>query len=155
MIRIGEKALPFRIPAIIDQELVYLDPDRFNGKWVALCFVSRLGLSEATVLDHQGKALEEAGAVLLVTPTGTKSLQTLELTYLDGVSFTTIADPLGRLQRLYGGPIILPPSRCQTFFIDPDGFFRLYVAHSANDWSKGVLAEVLRAYQGREVAVQA
>ncbi|WP_447983546.1 hypothetical protein [Nitrospira sp. Nam74] len=147
MIRIGEEAFPFNIPAVINGDLDYLNPQQLRGRWVALCFVSRLGLIEATVLDYQGKAFEKAGGILLVVPVGTKSLHAFQPVYADHAHFIIVGDPLGRLQRLYGGPIVLPPSRCQTFLIDPDGLFRLYLAHSINDWGRDVLTGVLRTYQ--------
>jgi alkyl hydroperoxide reductase subunit AhpC len=155
MIRIGQKGFPFNIPAVINGDLLYLHPQQLKGRWVALCFVPRLGLIEATVLDHQGKILEEAGGLLLVVPVGTKSLHAFQPAYVDHAHFVILGDPLGRLQRLYGGPIVLPPTRCQTFLIDPNGFFRLYLAHSVNDWGRGVLTEVLRTYQWQEAAALA
>ena len=155
MIRIGEKAIPFGSPAVINGELVYLHPEHLKGRWGALCFVPHLGFIEATVLDQQGKVFAEAGGLLLAVPVGTRSLQSFQPAYADRENFVILGDPLGRLQRLYGGPIVLPSNRCQTFLIDPDGFFRLYLAHSVNDWGSGVLTQVLRAFQEQEAAALA
>jgi len=38
MRRIGEQALTFRTPAVVDGELTYIDPDEFLRQWVVLSF---------------------------------------------------------------------------------------------------------------------
>ena len=37
------------------------------------------------------------------------------------VHFTIVGDPLGRLQRLYGGPTTHCSGRARTFLVDPEG----------------------------------
>ena len=34
MKRIGDRALTFRLPAIVDGGLTFIDPDEFLGQWV-------------------------------------------------------------------------------------------------------------------------
>ncbi len=112
----------------------------------------RVGFIEATVLDHQGSGIEQVGGTLVVVPVGTRSLQKLQPEHIETASFIIVGDPLGRLQRLYGGPMTLPPGRCQTFLIDPCGILRLYLAHNLADWGRDMLTELVRAYQDQEAA---
>jgi hypothetical protein len=43
MRRIGEKAVTFRLPDVVDGEVAYIDPDEFMGQWVVLSLCRILG----------------------------------------------------------------------------------------------------------------
>ena len=106
MKRIGEPALTFRLPAIIDGGLTSIDPAQLHGQWVALCFLPHLGRAEIDLLDRQGRAMEDLGASLLVVSLETQALQREESRRIGGVHFALVGDPLGRLRRLYSGVTI-------------------------------------------------
>lgn len=152
MRRIGEQALTFRLPAVVDGEVTYIDPDEFLGQWVVLSFVPGLGQSDRVLWDEQGKDMEEFGAALLVVPLETQALYQARYLRSGRVHFTIVGDPLGRLQRLYGGPGVHSSGRGRTFLIDPDGALRFHLIHSLNERGMAALMELLQAFQDQEIA---
>jgi len=152
MRRIGEQALTFRVPAVVDGEVTYIDPDELLGQWVVLSFVPSLPQSDRVLWDEQGQDMEELGAALLLVPVETQSFYQ-ERSLRDGrVHFTIVGDPLGRLQRLYGGPTSHSPRRARTFLIDPDGTLRFHLIHSLNERGMAALMELLQAFQDQEIS---
>jgi alkyl hydroperoxide reductase subunit AhpC len=152
MRRIGERALTFRVPAVVDGEVTYIDPEEFLGQWVALSFVPSLGQSNRVRWDEQGKEMEELGAALLVVPVDPQALHQ-EGDYSTGrLHFTIVGDPLGRLQRLYGGPTTHSLGRARTFLVDPEGTLRFHLIHSLNDRGMAALMEMLQTFQDLEIA---
>lgn len=152
MRRIGEQALTFRLPAVVDGEVTFIDPDEFLGQWVVLSFVPGLGNSDRLLWDRQGKELATLGAALLVVPSEARALHQGRFSRTGRQRFTIVGDPLGRLQRLYGGPTSQSPGRGRTFLIDPDGLLRFHLVHSLSERGMGVLTEVLQACQDAEIA---
>jgi alkyl hydroperoxide reductase subunit AhpC len=152
MRRIGEQALTFRVPAVVDGEVTYIDPDEFLGQWVVLSFVPSLGQSERVRWDEQGKDVEALGAALLVVPLEAQALHQEGGHHSERVHFTIVGDPLGRLQRLYGGPTTHSPGRARTFLIDPDGTLRFHLIHSLNERGMAALMELLQAFQDQEIS---
>jgi len=65
--------------------------------------------------------------------------------------FTIVGDPLGRLQRLYGGSSTYSSGRARTFLIDPDGTLRFHLIHSLNERGMAALMELLQAFQDQEI----
>jgi len=152
MKRIGEAALTFRVPAIVDGDVTYIDPGQLQGQWVALCFVPHLGRVEIDLLDRQGQNMEELGASLLVMSLETRALQREECLRIGKVHFSLVGDPLGRLQRLYGGVTTQSWGRGRTFLIDPEGLLRFQLVHSLSERGMGVLMELVQAYQDQDIA---
>ena len=152
MKRIGERALTFRLPMIVDGTLAYSEPTQFEGQWVALCFVPHLGRVEIDLLDRHGKDLEELGTVLLVVPLESRALERGRYIEFAMVHFVTVADPSGRLLRLYGGVTTQSWGRGRTFLIDPDGLLRFHVTHSLSERGMAILKEVVQARQDQEIA---
>jgi len=66
MEHIGEKALTFRSPAVVNGELSYLKLEQYRGQWVAVSFVPCLGRIEAGLLDRYSTDVELLGATLLL-----------------------------------------------------------------------------------------
>ena len=152
MRRIGEQAFTFRLPVVVAGEMTYIDPDEFLGQWVALSFVPGLGESERGLWDEHGKDMEELGAAVLVVPLETQVLYQERYRRSGRVHFTIVGDPLGRLQRLYGGPATHSSGRARTFLIDPDGALRFHLIHSLNDRGTAALREMLQAFQDQEIS---
>ena len=152
MKRIGDPALTFRFPVIIDGGLASIDPAQLLGQWVALCFLPHLGGVEIDLLDRQGQAMEDLGALLLVVSLETQALQREECLRIGAVHFTLLGDPLRRLRRLYGGVTTQLWGRAQTFLIDPEGRLRFPLVHSLSEQGMGVLTESLQAHQDQEIA---
>lgn len=152
MKRIGEPALTFRLPAIVDGGMTSIDPAQLHGQWVALCFVPHLGRVEIDLLDRQGQVMEELGASLLVVSLETQALQREECLRIGKVHFSLLGDPLGRLRRLYGGVTTQSWGRAQTFLIDAEGLLRFPLVHSLSERGMGVLTELLQVHQDQEIA---
>lgn len=152
MKRIVEPALTFRLPAIVDGALTYLDPRQFEGQWVVLCFVPHLGRVEIDLLDRLGKDLEELGTVLLVVSLEPRALEREQCLQLGMVHFAVVGDPSGRLQRFYGGVTTQSWGLGRTFLIDPDGFLQFHLAHSLSERGMEVVMEVVQSHQDQEIA---
>ena len=153
MKRIGDKALTFRLPTIVDGALTFIDPDEFLGQWVVLSFVPALGEFDSALWNEQGKDMESLGAQLLVVPVETQPLHQQRSPRTERVHFRVVGDPLGRLKRLYGNPTLPSWGRGRTFLIDPDGLLRFHLVHSLSERGMGVLRELLQACQDAEIAV--
>ena len=151
MKRIGDKALTFRLPAMMDGGWNFIDPDEFLGQWVVLSFVLALGEFDSALWNEQGKEMESLGATLLVVPLEAKTLHEGQLNPPDKEHFTIVGDPLRRLQRLYGNPTLLSSGRARTFLVDPDGRLRFHVLHSLSERGMGVVMELLQTYQTEEI----
>lgn len=152
MRRIGEQAITFRLPVVIDGEMTYIDSEEYLGQWVVLSFVPGIEKSDMVLWDRQGNDMEELGASLLVVPLETQAF------YQEGdhstgrAHFTIVGDPLGRLQRLfYGGPTTHSSGWARTFLIDPDGAIRFHLIHSLNDRGMAAFRERLQAFQDQEI----
>lgn len=152
MRRIGEQAFTFRLPAVVAGEVTYIDPDEFLGQWVVLSFVPGLGESDTVLWDEQGKDMKALGAALLVVPWETQALHQDRDLRAGRVHFTIVGDPLGRLQRLYGGSTTQSSGRGRTFLIDPDGTLRFHLVHSLSERGMATLMELLQAFQDQEIA---
>ena len=70
--RIGQKALTFRFPAVIDGEVSYVGPEEFLGQWLFLSFVQTFEKSDSLLWNRQGKELAKLGAALLIVPSETQ-----------------------------------------------------------------------------------
>lgn len=121
MRRIGEQAFTFRLPAVVEGEVSYIDPDEFLGQWVVLSFVPGLGQSDRVLWDEQGQDMEALGAALLLVPVEAPVFYQEWSLRGERVHFAIVGDPLGRLQRLYGGSTTHSSGRARTFLIDSDG----------------------------------
>jgi alkyl hydroperoxide reductase subunit AhpC len=152
MKRIGQRALTFRLPAIVDGTLTYIHPQQFEGQWVALCFVPHLGRVEIDLLNRQGKDLEELGSVLLVVPLESRACERQRSIDCDLVHCFVVGDPSGRLRRLYGGVTTQSLGRGRTFLIDPEGVLRFHMTHSLSERGMAVVREVIQAHQDEEIA---
>ena len=151
MKRIGDKALTFRLPAMRDGGLNFIDPDEFLGQWVVLSFVPVFGEFDSVLWNEQGKEMESFGAALLLVPLEAKTLHRAQFPPPRREHFTIVADPLGRLQRLYGARTLMSSGRARTFLVDPDGRFRFHVVHSISERGMGVITELLHTYQSEGV----
>jgi alkyl hydroperoxide reductase subunit AhpC len=150
MRRIGDRALPFRLPAVADAGVTFIDPVEFLGRWVVLSFVPSLEEFDMDLWDAQGRNLQAFGAALLLVPLEARGLHSRF--HSEGREhFTIVGDPLGRLQRLYGARTLLSSGRARTFLVDPDGRLRFHVLHSLSDQGMGVIMEVLHTYQSAEI----
>ncbi|MBX3300954.1 MAG: redoxin domain-containing protein [Nitrospira sp.] len=150
--RIGQKALTFRFPAVVDGEVSYIGPKEFLGQWLVLSFVPALGESEIMLWNRHGQELAELGVALLLVPPEAQTLHGKQSFCTQHMHFVVAGDPMRRLQRLYGGPTTQSPGRGRTFLIDPDGLLRFHLVHSLTERGMGVLTELLQAYQDAEIA---
>jgi len=68
MKHIGEQALTFGLPVIVNGSMAYMDSDHYQGQWVGLCFVPHLGHAESELLDRQALEMRGRREVLLEVP---------------------------------------------------------------------------------------
>ena len=66
MSRLGDKARTYRLPTIINGALTYKTLELDRGRWVAVCFVPKLGVIEADLLDRYATDVELLGATLVL-----------------------------------------------------------------------------------------
>ena len=124
----GMYALDFKVPALDGGQLIYLRGEQFVGRLVALCFLPDTGLT-ADEIDHHAQRFLKMDATLVMVSPGVRPLHRL---WVDGSvqpSTIVLADPCGRLRRLFGVKSSETSPRCQTFVIDRDGTLRLRLAH--------------------------
>jgi len=143
--KIGRPSPPFRLPALVEGTLTYLDSARFKGRCVALCFLPPLGLLESAVLERYSPIFDQQKADLLgIVP---------ENAFFSGTwhrwiwpnGLILLSDPLGRLSRSFGVSHRPAPSRCQSFVIDPEGILRYHLVHDLNGRGMRALLEILKA----------
>lgn len=152
---IDRKHPPFRIPAWMEGNLTYADSNDFAGRWLALSFVHSLGLLETLFLDRQRPRVSQLGTTWLIIPPETWSFAQLPPGTLEAVRISIMTDPLGRLHRGYGITQMVPPGRCQSWLIDPDGIVRFHLVHDLNGRGLSAFLELLEACQGWEVKAPA
>jgi len=101
--RIGQKALTFRIPVIVADDVSYIHPDTFLGRWLVLSFVATLEHFDVQLWNRQGEKLAQHETALLLVPTETTVLDWSKPFIREQAQYTVVCDPLNRLQKLYGG----------------------------------------------------
>jgi alkyl hydroperoxide reductase subunit AhpC len=154
MIRIGHTAPRFRVPALVNGTLIYIDSTRFSHHWIVLCFVPRLGLNEVSFLDWQANSRHFAreNCSLLAVGSADYTLHQPWLSRVGKVKPILLADPLGHLHRTYKISID-PALRCQSFVIDSEGLLRFQIVHDLNGRGISVLSEILDATRRQPVRV--
>lgn len=153
MVRVGGQAPAFRVPAIMDGGLRYLDSLQLRGRRVVLSFLPRLGLGETLFLDrHVQSAVEtmEDITVLAVSP-GERDLHESWISDVGKLRVILLADPLRRLRRIYGVRATGMPTQCESFIIDSEGILRFHLVHDLTRRGIHELVEVLKATQTEAV----
>lgn len=143
MRRIGERAPRFRVPVLMNGTLVYMDSARFQGRWVALCFLPYVGLVETAFLDHQAERFAQIDTALFIVNSGTRPLHRLWIGGTAKPRILLLTDPLDRLHRSFGIAATHRPARCQTVLIDREGILRFHLIHDFNDRGLDALQEVV------------
>lgn len=128
MKRNGMYALDFNVPALDGGQLIYLRGKHLMGRLVALCFLPYAGLT-ADEIDHHAQRFQKVGARLVVVSSGVHPLHRLWVDRPVQPSTIVLADPCGRLHRLFGVRSSETSPRCQTFVIDREGTLRLHFTH--------------------------
>jgi alkyl hydroperoxide reductase subunit AhpC len=150
MKRIGDQALPFRLPALGDDGFAFINPDALLGRWVVLSFVQGLNAGDSALWDDEGRCVRAFGATLLVVPSEAKTVHRPQI-HASSHHFTIVADPLGRLQRLYGGRTLLSSGTARTFLVDPGGRLRFHVVHSVSPRGMDMISEVLFSHRSEQM----
>src|SRR5579884_145484 len=132
MLLIGHRAPRFRVPALRDGALTYLDSAGLRGRWVVLCCLPRLSLVEATIVDRQAATFADYRAEFLAVAPDDRTLR--------------------RLHRAYGLVQDQTLTRCRTFLIDPDGLLRFHLVHDLTGRGLGAIMEILRLFQHQRTA---
>lgn len=155
MLHIGQRAPRFRVPALRDGALTYLDSAGLHGRWVVLCCLPRLSPVEATIVARQAETFARYGAELLAVAPEDDALRRPWLSRLGLLSVPILVDPVRRLRRAYG---LIPDqvsTRCRTFLIDPDGLLRFHLVHDLNGRGLSAVTEILRLFQHQRTAALA
>lgn len=133
MKRNGTYALDFQAPALVGTQLTYLRGRQFMGHLVVLCFLPHAGPLQMDAIDrYAGRFLGIGVTLLIVSPDG-RSLHRLWIDQSQKSSIAVLADPCGRLHRLFGVTGASLSSRCRSFVIDGEGVLRLCVSHNFID----------------------
>ncbi len=66
--RIGQKALTFRFPAVIDGEVSYVGPEEFLGQWLFLSFVQTFEKSDSFALESTRQRTSKTGSSTTHSP---------------------------------------------------------------------------------------
>jgi peroxiredoxin len=128
MKRNGMYALDFNAPAVDGGQLIYLRGKHLMGRLVVLCFLPDAGL-RADEIDHHTQRFQKVDATLVIVSSGVRPLHRLWVDPPAQPSTIVLADPCGRLRRLFGVRSSEIPPRCQTFVIDREGTLRLRLTH--------------------------
>lgn len=149
MKRPGMRVLDFRTPALVDGFLTYLDGARYEDRIVALCFLPYAGHISGAVLNDHARRFSGVNTELCIVASGARPLHRLWMGNQDKPLMPILADPCGRLHRLFGVAVAEPVQRCHTFVIDRDGILRLRVSHDFVETDLKVLQELIGASQLR------
>jgi alkyl hydroperoxide reductase subunit AhpC len=152
MLLIGHRAPRFRVPALRDGALTYLDSAGLRGRWVVLCCLPRLSLVEATIVDRQAATFADYRAEFLAVAPDDRTLRRPWLVRLGALRAPLLVDPLRRLHRAYGLVQDQTLTRCRTFLIDPDGLLRFHLVHDLTGRGLGAIMEILRLFQHQRTA---
>ena len=128
MKRNGMYALDFNAPALDGGQLIYLRGEHLVGFLVALCFLPDVGLT-ADEIDHHVQRFRKADATLIIVSSSVRPLHRLWVDRPAQPSTIVLADPCGRIRRLFGVKSSETSPRCQTFVIDREGTLRLRLTH--------------------------
>lgn len=143
MKRNGMRVLDFHAPALVRRQLTYLSGRQFLGQLVALCFLPYAGLVTVKKLDDYARQFQQIDATLLIAISGSRPFHRLWINQSEKPFTTLLADPCGRLHRLFGLGPIEPAPRCRTFVIDRGGILRLRVTHDFVDEDLHALRNIL------------
>ena len=149
MKRNGMQALDFHGPALVGGALTYFHGASYAGRVVALCFLPYPGHVPAQMIDRQAQRLSSLGAAFLIVASGARPLHRVWIGQDDKPLAPVLADPCGRLHRLFGVAVAEPAQRCHTFIIDRTGVLRLRVSHDFIEHDLTVLQELIAASQRR------
>lgn len=147
MKRNGMHALDFQGPALVGGHLTYLHGARYVNRVVALCFLPYAGHMPVEMIDGQARRFSDLGAALLIVVSGARPLHRLWIEQEDRPLTPVLADPCGRLHRLFGVAVTEPAQRCHTFVIDRTGRLRLRVSHDFIEHDLTVLQELIEVSQ--------
>lgn len=155
MKRNGTRALNFQGPALVEGELTYLHAARYADRVVALCFLPYIGLVSAEMIDRQAERFQGIEAALVIVASGARPLHRVWIGHREKPLAPVLADPCGRLHRLFGVAVADPARRCHTFVIDRTGVLRLRVSHDFMEHDLTVLRELIHASQRVAASEQA
>ena len=147
MKRNGMYALDFQGPALIEGKLTYLHGSRYVDRVMALCFLPYIGLVSTEMIDRQAERFQEIEAALVIVASGARPFHRVWIGPGGKPRTPVLADPYGRLHRLFGVAVADPVRRCHTFVIDRTGVLRIRVSHDFMEYDLTVLQELIRASQ--------
>ncbi len=150
MLEIGKPSPSFRVPALIEGRLVFLDSTQFAGRWTALCFLPYVSIVKPAFLDRQADHLHRIDTTLLIVSSGTRPLHRVWIGHPIRLRTPLLYDPLCRLHRAFGAPPTQIPARCQTFLIDRDGILRFHLIHDFTDRGLAALHEIATMSQAQD-----
>jgi alkyl hydroperoxide reductase subunit AhpC len=146
MDRIGKKVPTFRLPALMQGTLSYLDSSRCRGRWLVMTFLPFLDHADTVDVDRLRACMEHRGATFFLVPSGLRSVHQLSPPHLALIHCRILGDPLHRLHRTFGIPVPTIQRRAQTVLIDPEGFLRYRLVHDLNQRSIAPLSDLLAAF---------
>lgn len=133
MNRQSTNMLNFRAPALVDGRLTYLSGKQFLGRVAVICFLPYPGIVAAGTLDRQTEEFRRIGVGFLIAISGARPFHRAWNDQEETPRTPVMADPCGRLHRMFGVVAEEPSPRCRTFVIDGGGVLRLRFTHGFID----------------------
>lgn len=143
----GMYALDFHGPALMHGDLAYLHARQYVDRIVALCFLPDVSCVSTKMIERQGRRFENADVTLLIVASGARPLHRMWIGQRSKPSTPVLADPCGRLHRLFGVATVEPARRCHTFVTDRMGVLRLCVSHDFVERDLTVLQNLIVSSQ--------
>lgn len=143
MKRNGAHALIFSGPALVGGELTYLDSAGYADRIVALCFLPYIGLVSTDLIDREADRFRKIEVALVMVASGARPLHRVWIGHGAKPLTPVLADPGGRLHRIFGVTVADPVRRCHTFVVDRTGTLRLRVSHDFMEHDLTVLQKLI------------
>ena len=141
--RIGDTAPRFRVSALCQGRVRYVDAEHFRGRWTCLTFLPALQGLDAEFVERQAEALACQDLLPLVVEPHDAPHQLwrygLQLSHV-----TILADPIGRLHRRFGLKRA-SGTKCRSFLIDPDRVIRFQLIHDLTASGMTATVQVFQA----------
>ena len=136
-----------RVPALLQSKVTYFDLSDLKGKWSMICCLPPFDFGEAVFLNQYHRAVQKERTMLLgMLPFSDPVLDPC-LPKAKALRIPLLADPLQRLQRLFG--LVGKPftNSCQSFVVDPTRVIRYHLIHQLNWRGLAFLMEILKHCQ--------
>jgi alkyl hydroperoxide reductase subunit AhpC len=143
MIKIGCRGPHFRVPGLVEGNLVFIDSARLRGRCFTLSFLPPFGPLEYAILQHEARAFEQENVPLLAVMGEGALLSGPWRQDAWPRGLIPVSDPLRRLARTFGVLSRPAGNRCHSFVTDPTGVLQYHLVHDLNASGIAALLEIV------------